>query len=116
MLLSSFSIAHAGIKEFTMHSRANCGNNESISWHLGHSYNLWTASNHLRNGQLVHYVLSTSAMWENTWRSAAVHWGEAVPGSGWQVIGAHRMLVNGENRLLLITNVVDCSIYDGWWD
>ena len=33
------SIANAGINGTTAHSRANCVNNESITWWLGHSYN-----------------------------------------------------------------------------
>jgi hypothetical protein len=107
--------ANAGLKEFTMHSRANCGNNETISWHAGHSYWLWTASNHWRNGVFQHYV-TTGDNFENTWRSAAVHWGEAIPGSGWFVRGYHRRLINGQDYLLQVTEVNDCSIYDGWWD
>ncbi len=109
------SNANAGLHSFTMHSRANCGNNESISWHAGHSYLLWTSSNHWHNGVLQHYVVSSRGF-ENTWRSAAVHWGEARPGSGWFVRGYHRMFINGIDKLLAVTDVSDCSIYDGWWD
>ncbi|WP_157698153.1 hypothetical protein [Legionella clemsonensis] len=37
-LLSATVTAHAGINATTAHSRANCVNNESITWWLGHSY------------------------------------------------------------------------------
>lgn len=105
--------AHAGLHSRTQHSRANCVNNESITWHAGYSYNLYTISQHYHNGFLDHTV---TAGWEWTWRSAAVHWNEAWPGNSWQVIGYHWINERGRNRLLETTNVNDCSIYDGWWD
>ena len=45
-----------------------------------------------------------------------MHWGEAVPGSGWRVIGYHWINEGGRERLMEVTDVTDCSIYDGWWD
>lgn len=30
--------AFAGLHGLTAHSRANCGNNESITWHAGYNY------------------------------------------------------------------------------
>jgi len=107
------SIANAGFNGFTMHSRANCGNNESISWDARNYYTLGTVSHHYYKGQFNHGI---STGWEYTWRSAAVHWFEANPGSGWRVIGYHWIKVGTEQRLLLVTDVSDCSIYDGWWD
>ena len=105
--------AIAGFKELTIHSRANCGNNESISWHAGHSYNLLTVSDHLKDNRLIH---SLSSGWENTWRSANVHWGEAGPGSGWYVQAGHYQRIGRSEHRLGFTTASDCSIYDGWWD
>lgn len=113
--------AYAGFKELTWHSRANCGNNESITWHFGHNYELFTISNHLPPRGGLHQLYSHNSVdgrpqYEITWRSAAVHWGEAVPGSGWVVGGRHYIIQNRKERLLGTTDVVDCSIYNGWWD
>lgn len=111
-LIYSFT-ANAGFHAFTMHSRANCGNNESISWEYRVNRNLGTVTHHYRDGAFVH-GLSTG--WQFTWRSAAVHWGEAGPRSGWHVIGYHWQKFNGQDHLLAVTDVLDCNIYDGWWD
>jgi hypothetical protein len=113
--------AEAGLYGFTMHSRANCANNESISWHAGYARDLKTYSNHYKGGN-VHEVITNR---EVTWRSAAVHWNEAYAGAGWLVVGEHWGNVNaGEGgakkgsgyRHLKETIVNNCSIYDGWWD
>ena len=110
-----FSIAaNAGIAEFTMHSRANCvGFNESISWHLGHSYWLRTESVHMKGGKVQHIVGTKK---ELTWRSAAYHVGDESL-SGWTVQGIHYGYTTDHKQILwAITSVTDCSIYDGWWD
>jgi hypothetical protein len=115
LIILLFSIeAMAGIKGFTWHSRANCGNNESISWQLGKSRWLATWSEHYLNGKLQH---TASSSLEYTWRSAAVHWFEAKPGAGWSVYGIH-YITESTGRILWRrdTDVTDCSIYDGWWD
>jgi hypothetical protein len=103
----------AGVKDLTWHSRANCGNNESITWHAGHVYTLLTVSDHLFNGKIVHRLASG---WENTWRSANVHWFEAKPGSGWFVQGGHYRRIGNQEIRLGFTTAKDCNIYDGWWD
>ena len=41
------SIAYSGINGTTAHSRANCGNNESITWWLGHAYDWRVVSIHM---------------------------------------------------------------------
>ena len=105
--------ANAGFKELTIHSRANCANNESITWHYNHPYNLLTVSDHLRNGQLQHRL---AAGWETTWRSANVHWGEAGPGAGWHVQAGHYMRIGYTEYRIGFTTADDCNIYDGWWD
>lgn len=108
-----FNTANAGFHAFTMHSRANCVNNESISWEYRVYRELGTVTHHYHDGIFIH---GYSTGWENTWRSAAAHWGEALPGSGWRVVGYHWQKINGQDVLLQITDVSDCSIYDGWWD
>lgn len=105
--------ANAGLKDLTIHSRANCINNETISWQAGVSHKLFTRSSHYYNGTLQH-VIETG--WQVTWRSAAVHWGEGT--GGWVVLGEHYAWhpLNSTYSFLGYTHVNNCSIYDGWWD
>lgn len=75
--------SHAGMVWF---SRANCYNNESITWDWpGNYYWLWTNSHHLKNGQ---WEPVERTGWEYTWRSAAIHKGEGLQG-GYYVVGNH---------------------------
>lgn len=106
--------SHAGFNYYTNHSRANCINNESISWDWTRNWWLMTRSEHynLQSGAFIHAV-QTPAEW--TWRSAAVHYGEG--GSGWAVHGTHwRQYTDGRYHVENEEWVSDCSIYDGWWD
>ena len=112
-LVLSFN-SYAGFNGFTMHSRANCVNNESISWDWTHDWWLLTRSYHYA-GDTNHlkHIVQTPGAW--TWRSAAVHWEEG--GSGWVVYGEHfRHYTEGTYHLEKVELVYDCSIYDGWWD
>src|SRR5690349_16900848 len=109
----------AGVAGLTIHSRANCGNNESISWDMRWYRVYATSSSHFNDGNVPNkftHVINTG--WEDTWRSAAVDWVEASPGSGWRVIGTHWMKdpKTGCDIYLGATDVTDCSVYDGWWD
>ena len=105
------SSANAGLHGLTHHSRANCVNNETISWHAGHNYWFWIVSRH-RNDNEDHQLVQD---WTFTWRAAAVHWGEGK--GGWSVEGHHWMKDNyGRPVEVANENVTDCSIYDGWWD
>ena len=113
VLLLSNSI-FAGFNGVTHHSRANCANNESISWDWTKDWWFWVNSEHINanTGAIVHAI---SSRWILTWRNAAVHWGEGR--GGWLVHGAHYMLQsNGQPILVSDETVNDCSIYDGWWD
>lgn len=118
------SNSYAGFNGRTQHSRANCVNNESITWDATRYWWLATASDHVNNSGEHHAIFSNSdehnplLTIEYTWRSAAVHWGEASPFDGWFVRGFHYMTwsVPVQPILLEQTNVIDCSIYDGWWD
>ncbi len=126
-IVLSFMISQsalAGINGLTHHSRANCANNESISWDLLENHVLRVDSHHIYlpnpNINTNHSISTHPTQFSNTWRAAAVHWGEGgVPGtsSTWGVAGNHFMQYpNGEIRLVAQEYVTDCSIYDGWWD
>lgn len=105
--------AHAAFNMISHHSRANCGNNESISWDGTGPHSFWVNSTHvnLRTGKV---VCAMSSGWIETRRNAMVHWGEGT--SGWAVIGEHWMWVNGKPKQVQYEMVQDCSIYNGWWD
>lgn len=111
------SSTFAGVNGITVHSRANCINNESITWHLGYSYNWRTVSFHnfdYNNPGKGAHMIDTGL--QNTWRSAAVHWGEAMPGGIWYVTGFHFGDEMDYQLLIQNTAASDCSLYDGWWD
>jgi hypothetical protein len=111
LLLLFFNKANAGLQGLTIHSRANCVNNESISWDATRAWDLFTTSDHgvAATGQLVH---SNATGWQKTWRSHSIHWGEG--GSGWYVHGWHWIGNLGRVWSLGDELVYDCSIYDGW--
>ncbi len=116
IIIMAFSIqSYAGFVSLTIHSRANCVNNESITWDLWRAYKLITVSDHFRDNDTFIHEENTGL--HMTRRSAAVHWNEAPPGSGWHVIGTHWMMdkKKGVSIFLGSTNVYDCSIYSGWW-
>jgi hypothetical protein len=112
--MALFNSSYAGMNGLTWHSRANCANNESIAWDWTRNWWLWTTSDHrdIRTGGSLH---SMTTQWQNTWRSAAVHWGEGT--GGYLVVGDH-WLNNSNNQIIYLGHeaVTDCSIYDGWWD
>lgn len=106
--------SQAGFNALTYHSRANCaGFNETISWHAGHAYWLWTVSRHRNADKHIDHQLV--ANWANTWRSAAYHATEGY--GGWTVEGHHWIKENEWGMPYEVANeyVADCSIYDGWW-
>jgi len=113
-LLAFSSISHAAFNELSIHSRNNCGNNESISWDATKPHHFGTNSRHYHKDGTNHYFGSGI---EQTRRSAAVHWGEGV--GGWiRVEGEHYLFQDGNTKLiwLKLTKVTDCSIYNGWWE
>lgn len=97
--------AHAGLVFF---SRANCVNNESISWDWPtNSYWLYTIGQHYRNGA---WEPAIHTGWEYTFRSAAVHWGEGFSGGAY-VIGSHYMYISGYGTLYLgQTPTTNCNL------
>lgn len=105
---------HAGLKATTVHSRANCINNESITWWLNHSY-IWKVVSIHDNGYGFHVV---DTGFKYTWRQAAVHWGEGpLCRSDWEVSGYHYIDTYANGKIPFDqTFADDCGIYNGWWD
>ena len=99
-----------------LHSRANCVNNESITWWAGHYFNWRVVGVHGYIGRPYNHGMDTG--WSYTWRQAAVHWNEAPPTQKkWGVTGYHFFTGYGNGQVPFETTIVtDCSIYDGWWD
>ncbi len=121
ILITSFILgfvaeAHAGLHGLTAHSRSNCVNNESITWHAGYNYWMRVISFH-NYAHVQKHVSDTFTVY--TWRAAAVCWGEApkIINGLWDVYAYHLLYNNaGTEYVYQITAVNDCSIYDGWWD
>lgn len=105
LVLACVPSSHAAL---TLFSRANCINNESITWDpFFGSYWLWTYSWHWQYGVYQHNLATG---WEYTWRSAAIHWGEGFSG-GWLVQGGHWMWVSGYGNLYLgTTSATNCNL------
>lgn len=99
----------AGLIRPTVHSRANCINNESITWFALMPLTFKTVSKHYKKGELKH---ENSTGWETARRSAIVHWGEGITG-GWLVKGRHCIYIE-EDIYCLTTSTTDCSLKDGW--
>jgi len=110
------SNTYAGFNGITHHSRASCGNNESISWDWNADHWFWVNTYHYHQKTSIYHQVEQNA-WEMTWRDAKVHWGEGTP--GWTVTGKHwETIGNNRNYFFLAKEetVQDCSLYDGWWD
>jgi len=113
-LVIAANLSHASQNGLSIHSRNNCGNNESISWDGTKTHHLGTNSYHFHQNTKSHPIGSGIAQ---TNRSAAVCWGEGT--GGWvKVYGEHYLFQNGNTKLIWLktTEVTDCSIYDGWWE
>ena len=118
-LLGMSLASHAGFWGVTIHSRANCGNNESITWYANHWFywNVYSYHNYNYNDASKGYHLIMTGL-SLTWRQAGVHWGESGPTGIYGVTGFHYYYNYDEKRVMLdnTTYAADCSIYDGWWD
>lgn len=115
LLFSFVNIANAGLNGLTIHSRANCVTNESITWDATHYWMLAIKSGHyyFENGEQV-YKHNMNTGWENTWRNAAVHWGE---GTGGFYVEASHWKLDGQKAVYLgNTAAFDCNTYEGWWE
>jgi len=103
--------SNAGVFTRTVHSRANCLNNESITWWRGH-YNTWRViSIHHSPFGMQHAIDSG---WDYTWRSHAVHWGEGDPHNAWIVYGIHYEYGISKTSPFAQTDSIFCSFIDGW--
>ena len=106
--------SQAGI---TFFSRANCANNESISWDWpGNNYWLWTYGYHYRysNGG---WEPTLATGWEYTYRSAAIHWWEGLYGDAY-VVGDHYMWISGYGTLYMgrsQTNNCNLGYFFPYW-
>lgn len=102
--------SHAGVYNTTVHSRANCINNESITWWRGHSYDWRVVSIH-QHYQAGRHVVDTGFNYND--RVAAVHWGEGVHG-GYKVWGYHYLRGYHDSTPFDHTYAEGCNIIDGW--
>ena len=120
LLSIAVTSSYAGFNGITDHSRANCINNETITWDYTKAHRISVVSFHMadymnRSGQYEKHRLQ--AWYETTRRSAAVHWGEGKTPAGYYLVqGWHWEYIGGNEVLRATTSVDNCSIYDGWWD
>lgn len=112
--------AHAGFKNLTIHSRANCLRiNESIAWDATQYHEIKVTSTHkyCGGGKCYNIHRLDTNGFENSWRIAAVHFNEHAPGAYTYVVNAWFYIKeNGIERKLGETYAINCDIYDGWWD
>jgi hypothetical protein len=103
--------ACAGFYKTTVHSRANCLNNESITWWNGHPYDWRVVSihKHTPTGQM--HMVDTGYVVND--RVAAIHWGEGVH-AGFVVWGYHYLKGWGGGMYFASTYAEDCEIIEGW--
>lgn len=100
--------------DLTWFSRANCVNNESISWHAWNPEWLWTNTYHFKNGTYLHCDNNAGNScagnsWQQTWWGGAVHWNEGLIG-GFYVIGDHwRWSASTGTYLLGRTSATGCN-------
>jgi hypothetical protein len=103
--------ANAGMFSRTVHSRANCANNESITWWKGH-INIWrVVSVHFKALKKERHAIDT--FWQKDSRVAAIHWGEGVA-TGYEVWGYHYQKDYSETQPFATTHTTTCSVIEGW--
>lgn len=104
--------AHAGLYGLTHHSRANCLNNESITW-WAENYGCWrVVSIHKEFYGGAKHKIDTD--WRFSSRVAAVHWGEGSKDMPYTVWGYHYDCEYSEVKPVAQTHATDCQIIDGW--
>jgi len=116
LLVGITGVANAGMVATTANSRANCYNNESVTWFFNHPYDWRVFSVHYNIYHEGTHQIDTG--YRYTWRQAAIHWGEAPLGDHrWTVSGYHFLADYGNGNIPFDkTYAHDCSIYNGWWD
>lgn len=110
LLCASLS-AHAGLTRMTVHSRANCMNNETITWWKGHPHRWRVVSVHSTKRAPTHYI---DTGFQYTWRSHAIHWGEGIDLGKWEVAGYHYDINYSKTIPFDLTYADSCNIIDGW--
>ncbi|MDP1602161.1 MAG: hypothetical protein Q8M03_02765 [Legionella sp.] len=110
ILLLSMSNVEAGLDWTTVHSRANCFNNESITWWYLHPYNWRVVSIHNYKRKPQHHI---DTGYNYNWRVAAIHVGESM-GADWDVSGYHYLYDYSTQFPFDTTWAKTCSIIDGW--
>lgn len=105
------STAHAGLDWTTVHSRANCLNNESITWWYLHPFNWRVVSIHAHKNGGQHAIDTGFRMW---WRAHAIHWGEPIMDGHWEVWGYHYLYEYSSVIPFDSTHATTCNIIDGW--
>lgn len=124
VVLFSGALANNAMAELSWFSRANCINNESISFDPFGVHTLRTQSSHYRGGVFQHCKDNLDPEFSNdpnhtceegTWetfhfRSAAVHWLEPINDGQWETYGVHYKSTHAGEILLGITHATDCSI------
>ena len=104
-------VCHAGIHKTTVHSRANCLNNESITWWNGHAFNWRVVSIHKHTPTQQIHMIDTGFQYKD--RVAAVHWGEGVH-AGFLVWGYHYLAEYKKSIPFDTTYAEGCNIIEGW--
>ena len=104
-------VCNAGFFSTTVHSRANCINNESITWYRNHPHNWRVVSIHnfLQNGNS--HLVDTGYYYKD--RQAAIHWGEGLY-AGFQVWGYHYLRGFHDTIPFADTYAIHCNFIDGW--
>lgn len=110
MLIGLSQQVHAGLDYTTVHSRANCLNNESITWWYLHPFNWRVVSIH----QDPNYGHVMDTGFQYTWRAHAIHWGEGTDTGTWKVSGYHYEINYSKKVPFDTTFATFCNIIDGW--
>ena len=105
------SVCDAGLYKTTVHSRANCMNNESITWWLNHPYKWRVVSIHKHTATNQVHMIDTGFQYKN--RVAAIHWGEGVH-AGFVVWGYHYLEDYHKRIPFDTTHAEGCNIIEGW--
>ena len=130
LFIVCFSNAYAAANSFTNHSRANCFNNESISWdgraifRTAYKFDAAVISQHFPaltyfSTLFSPYHLATTGAQFDRWRVAAIHIGEGstigvniLPGH--IVRGYHWLRINSRRIPLSYSFATDCNLSQGF--
>lgn len=94
-IVLSLSPSWAGVFTLSSFSRANCINNESITWDATKTWQMLVWSQQYEV-DLNHYVFLVDAQWDAN-RAAAVCWGCGLSGN-WEVGGVHVVTIPTDSK------------------